>query len=253
MTAAMKTILTIITVMGLVVITKTPTSFGISGRINNGKGFAVLELFTSEGCSSCPPADALLAKIQNESLGKNVYLLAYHVDYWDRLGWKDAFSDPEFSNRQMQYGQWLGLSQVYTPQLIVNGKSQFVGSDESAINKVIYEQIVKDPVAVLTLGTDQENGVIKVKYRVTPMVKGSCILIALIQKTAKTKVLRGENAGLQLSHIQIVRKLQAQLLPASGEGNMNVSLPKDFREPEWELIGLVQNQSNGNILAVAKE
>jgi hypothetical protein len=152
----------------------------------------------------------------------------------------------------MQYGQWLGLSQVYTPQLIINGKSQFVGSDESAIQKSISEQLAKDPTVILSLGTVQEDGILKVKYKVTPMVKGSQILIALIQKTAKTKVLRGENAGLQLSHIQIVRKFQTQPLPASGEGNMTVSLPKEFAAEDWELIGFVQHQSNGNILAVAK-
>ena len=105
------------------------------------KGFAVLELFTSEGCSSCPPADELLAKIQMESEGKPIYIVAYHVDYWDRLGWKDMFSNADYSKRQTQYGQWLHTSSIYTPQLIVNGKAEFVGSNELAIRGAIAAQL----------------------------------------------------------------------------------------------------------------
>src|ERR1700709_1440967 len=85
-----------------------------------GKGFAVIELFTSEGCSSCPPADALVARVQKESNDKPVYILAFHVDYWNHLGWKDAFSSAEYSERQNQYARWLKLSSVYTPQIVVN-------------------------------------------------------------------------------------------------------------------------------------
>src|ERR1700735_4704349 len=80
------------------------------------KGFAVLELFTSEGCSSCPPADELMAEIQKEAKGKAVYILAYHVDYWNNQGWKDSFSSAAYSKRQVQYGDWLNQPQIYTPQ-----------------------------------------------------------------------------------------------------------------------------------------
>src|ERR1700743_69163 len=90
------------------------------------KGIAVIELFTSEGCSSCPPADELVAKIQKENKDKPVYILAYHVDYWDRLGWKDSFSNADFTKRQNSYAKVLRLQSVYTPQIIVNGKTEFV-------------------------------------------------------------------------------------------------------------------------------
>jgi hypothetical protein len=86
------------------------------------KGFAVVELFTSEGCSSCPPADDLVAKIQKENNDQPVYILAFHVDYWNNLGWKDSFSSSAFSKRQNQYADWLNLRSVYTPQVIVNGR-----------------------------------------------------------------------------------------------------------------------------------
>src|SRR5882757_10188754 len=92
-------------------------------------GFAVVELFTSEGCSSCPSADALVAAVQKENKDQPVYILAFHVDYWDRLGWKDAFSDAAYSDRQRAYASWLRLSSIYTPQVVVNGRKEFVGSD----------------------------------------------------------------------------------------------------------------------------
>src|SRR4051794_1074580 len=82
--------------------------------IFEGNGFALVELFTSEGCSSCPPADELVAKVQKEVGDKAIYILAYHVDYWDRLGWKDAFSSADYTKRQNEYAHWLNLPQIYT-------------------------------------------------------------------------------------------------------------------------------------------
>ena len=94
----------------------TITNKNINKPEATGKGFAVVELYTSEGCSSCPPADALVAKVQKESTDKPVYILAFHVDYWNRLGWKDVFSNHDYSSRQYQYSRWL-KSEVYTPQI----------------------------------------------------------------------------------------------------------------------------------------
>src|ERR1700749_1590133 len=93
----------------------------LNKKTSDTRSFAVVELFTSEGCSSCPPADELVAKIQKEDNGKPVYILAFHVDYWNRLGWKDVFSSADYSARQQQYARWLKSSEGYTPQAIVNG------------------------------------------------------------------------------------------------------------------------------------
>ncbi len=93
-------------------------------------GFAVVELFTSQGCSSCPSADKLIEKVRQETIAARVYLLAYHVDYWDHLGWKDSFSKAKFSARQRQYARWFSQGNVYTPQMVVNGAREFVGSNE---------------------------------------------------------------------------------------------------------------------------
>mgnify|MGYP003582413840 CR=1 FL=1 len=98
-----------------------------------GDGFVVLELFTSEGCSSCPPADELLAKVQRQAGNQPVYVLSYHVDYWDHQGWRDVFSNADYSKRQYDYATKLG-TRIYTPQVVVNGKTEFVGSDEIAAN-----------------------------------------------------------------------------------------------------------------------
>src|ERR1700761_7333228 len=108
-------------------------------RATSDKGFAVIELFTSEGCSSCPPADALVARVQKEDNDKPVYILAFHVDYWDRLGWKDAYSSAAYSDRQRRYATWFKLESIYTPQIVVNGDRQFVGSESGSLNGAIKE------------------------------------------------------------------------------------------------------------------
>jgi hypothetical protein len=121
-----------------------------------GQGFAVVELFTSEGCSSCPPADEAVADIARQ-YKNNVFILAYHVDYWNYLGWKDMFSNSAYSNRQKQYASLLNVSSVYTPQIIVNGKTEFVGSDkiklEQTISKELNSQVIK-PFEISTRSSD---------------------------------------------------------------------------------------------------
>jgi len=217
-----------------------------------GKGFVVLELFTSEGCSSCPPADELLVKIQQETQGKAVYLLVYHVDYWNRLGWKDIFSNAGFSARQRQYGQWLGGTQIYTPQVIVNGKAEHVGSDEAALNSAIADGLATNPAATVILRAQQDGSKLKLQYQTTGAPDGSNILVALVQKNAQNKVERGENAGRVLSHIQIVRKIQTEQLSNNGAGSTTIDLPENFSAQSWEVLCLVQNQNSGEILAASK-
>lgn len=216
------------------------------------KGFAVLELFTSEGCSSCPPADEVLAKIQKETEGKPVYLLAYHVDYWDRQGWKDIFSNAEYSKRQVQYGRWMNTPQIYTPQAIVNGKAEFIGSEETIIRNAISRQLATKSSSTLSLQARQDNAGLNVHYQASGALKGSNLLIAIVQKSAQSKVERGENAGRALSHVQIVRKLQTESLSADGNGDTFVALPKGFNNQNWEVLGLIQDKSNGAILAATK-
>ena len=215
------------------------------------KGFAVLELFTSEGCSSCPAADELMAKIQQEERGKPVYLLVYHVDYWDRQGWKDRFSNADYSRRQMEYGHILN-AQIYTPQLILNGGAEFVGSDEEAIRDAIAGVLDSNQMVSLTFEAHQDKDRLEVHYQTSTIIKGNNLLLALVQKSAQTNVVGGENAGRSLSHVQIVRKLQTESLNESGNGDVTVDLPKGFDSRSWEVLGLIQDKGTGAIKAAAK-
>jgi hypothetical protein len=222
-------------------------------KINtDAKGFAVVELFTSEGCSSCPPADELVAKIEKESMGKPVYILAYHVDYWNRLGWKDQFSSADYSKRQNDYAGYLNLQSVYTPQIVVNGKTEFVGSEEGTLRNAISTGLQKTSASqiALNVSTISQTGA-NLKYNTEGTDKNSVLLIAVLQKNAQTKVERGENSGRTLSHVQIVRKLQRVALSANS-GVVNVSLPAGFNSQNWEIIGFLQNTLNGAITGATR-
>jgi hypothetical protein len=244
---------------GLTVAVLATTAFTIPGNAAKkslpkitGNGFAVIELFTSEGCSSCPPADELVARIQKEDVDKPVYILAFHVDYWNRLGWKDPFSSADYSKRQNQYATWLNLQSVYTPQIVVNGHKEFVGSEEGTLRNAITAGLRAAPAGGLTLNAQNTAGHIAVQYKAEGSGKNTTLLLALVQKNGQTKVQRGENGGRILSHVQIVRNLQSVPLNTGGTGTANIALPNSFNAAGYEVIGFVQNTGNGAILAAAK-
>jgi hypothetical protein len=216
----------------------------------NGKGFAVLELFTSEGCSSCPPADALLSRIQKETGGKPVYILAYHVDYWNRLGWKDVFSNPLFTERQHQYSTQLS-AQVYTPQLIINGRSEYVGSDASAVNNAMQKALHDSATVDFEINGRLQPGKTSLDYKISGNSGHNQLLLAVVQKEASSDVLAGENGGHRLSHIQIVRDLQKFEL-RKRKGSVQVNLPTGFNTKEWELVSLIQDPHTGVIEAATR-
>jgi hypothetical protein len=223
-----------------------------SKPVADTKGFALIELFTSEGCSSCPPADELVAKIQKESADKPVYILAFHVDYWNRLGWKDQFSSAEFSKRQNDYANYLNLNSVYTPQIVVNGRTEFVGSEEGTLRNAIRTNLQKASPAQLVLNVSAIDAThADFKYTTEGADKNTVLQVAVLQKNAQTKVLRGENGGHTLSHVQIVRKLQEVGLNGNS-GIANITLPRGFDTKNWEIIGFLQNTTNGAVIAANK-
>ena len=215
------------------------------------KGFGVVELFTSEGCSSCPPADRLMESVLKENLNKQLYFLAYHVDYWDHQGWKDRFSDPAYSKRQATYANWLQLSTIYTPQIIVNGKKEFVGSDRETLLNTISEVLQEEVKLSLTLKNTVKDNQVNVEYQTDVPKKSADLVIALIQKKGENKVSAGENSGRMLTHVQIVRGLAVEALQ-SNNGKLSLTLPKDDNGNEWEMIGYVQDKKSGNILSATK-
>lgn len=223
-----------------------------SKLIAETNGFAVVELFTSEGCSSCPPADALVAKIQKESKGKPVYILAFHVDYWNRLGWKDQFSNADFSKRQHDYANYLHLQSVYTPQIIVNGQTEFIGSQEGTLRNAIRTAVQKTPPSQLDLRVLRiDHMKATIKYNTAGTDKNTLLQVAIIEKAATSKVTRGENSGRTLSHVQIVRKLQQVVLNGTN-GELSLSLPENFDTRNGEIIGLLQQKTNGIIIGATR-
>lgn len=215
------------------------------------KGFALVELFTSEGCSSCPPADELVGRIQKESPDKPVYILAYHVTYWDHQGWKDSFSDADYTERQKKYAGWLHLETVYTPQIVLNGRTEFVGSDKGALLRGINAGLQETPTHTLAISSKVKNGEVVVEYQTSGSLNQTDLVIALVQKAGQSNVRAGENAGRRLDHVQIVRKLTTERLRADS-GKMRISLPKDYLGKEWELIGFIQHETDGRILSASR-
>jgi hypothetical protein len=217
------------------------------------KGFAVVELFTSEGCSSCPPADQLVARIQQEEKDQPVYILAFHVDYWDRLGWKDAFSDTRYTQRQNRYASWLSLQSVYTPQIVVNGQYEFVGSKENALRNAINNGLEQTPAAQLTLSDVRlDQGKVHWHYDVKNAAANSSLIVALVQRSARTDVKAGENSGQTLSHVQIVRDFSATGIGMGAGGAGSLQLPQGLAAGNEELIAFVQYDDNGQIVAAAR-
>ena len=214
---------------------------------SENKGFAVLELFTSEGCSSCPPADQLMGEIEKQYKDQAVYILAYHVDYWNNLGWKDKFSSVENSKRQQQYSQTLH-SQIYTPQLVVNGKKEFVGSDRNAVEQEIQTALLTSVNSKINLSANVSQKDITVNYKTAQNNSQYKLLITLIEKKASNAIQRGENEGRHLVHWQIVHQQNQISLKNSTEGTTNFRLPENFNVNDWEIIGMIQNTKTGEIL-----
>ena len=165
----------------------------------------VVELFTSEGCSSCPPADALLAQLEKQGTfnGRPIIVLGEHVDYWDGLGWHDRFSSAAFTERQNEYARRLGVASVYTPQMIVNGRIEFVGNDPAALRKAFTasETSAADPV---TLEISRDN---VVHISVANALRGSHVFLAITETNLTTSVRAGENNNRELHHAAVVRQL----------------------------------------------
>ena len=168
------------------------------------KSIVVLELFTSQGCSSCPPADVLLKDIKSKYNHQQVYVLSYHVDYWNRLGWKDPFSKPEFSDYQRRYATKFNSNSIYTPQLVVNGRIHFTGSNEykaySAIKKYLNEESLS---TVIIRNIERTEDSIEVTYNFEAKEAKSITFVLLVDEK-KTNVSRGENRNKTIINSNVV-------------------------------------------------
>jgi len=213
-------------------------------------GFALVELFTSEGCSSCPTADAILEEVQKKYIDKNVLVVAYHVDYWDKLGWKDVFSKAIFTERQNYYSNLFRLNSIYTPQVVVNGRKEFVGSNKARLTSSIDEQLAEKSAASIKLkATLNSLEKIEVSYSGESVnSKNEQLVLLLVQRTATNKKSRGENEGRTLHHINIVREIS--YLTETKEATKIFDLPQGLMKEDIFIAGFIQDKRSGKIKAI---
>lgn len=210
------------------------------------KGFAVVELFTSEGCSSCPAADEVIAELLKKNVAKT-YILSFHVDYWNKLGWKDQFSKPEYSARQLDYARSLNLQGAYTPQVVVNGTSEFVGSDENALSKSITDNLKNGSESALKITALKKVNSITLHYNITG-TENILLNCAIILPEVTTQVRRGENGGRTLHHVNIVKSLK--VVNAKGSGELLLEIPDELVTQKFKIIAFTQTKDRLQIIGV---
>ena len=218
---------------------------------------AVIELFTSQGCSSCPPADELLGKTIADAKkdGKKIFALSFHVDYWNRLGWKDPFSDSKFTQRQKDYVTTLKMESAYTPQMIVNGWDEFVGSDANVLAASLTKALsTSAKVSFKSLSANYNSDkIIKVQYSLEGRYKGNKINFALVSLTETTAIERGENKGLTLIHENVVRQFatatpsseaEFQLITLTTPVKGNAALIAYIQQDDFKIVGAAMTMVN---------
>lgn len=217
----------------------------------------LLELFTSEGCSSCPPADRLLQKLDREQPvnGADVIVLSEHVDYWNHDGWVDPFSSPVFSKRQRDYATLLG-SEVYTPQLVIDGRNQVVGNDKSSVEHAIRDAEGRPKIPVNVTGK-READQIAVHVDIGPLEgsKTAGVYLVLASDQARSHVEHGENAGRDLEHVAVVRSVVKIATVSTGSGlqkDVRVALPRSVMTGNLRVAVFVQEEGPRRVLGVGE-
>jgi hypothetical protein len=187
-------------------------------------GPLILELFTSQGCSSCPPADQLLAKLAKDP---GVEPLSFHVDYWNDLGWNDPYSLPAWTERQQTYARALGDTRVYTPELVVGGAAGMVGSNVTQISAAIAK--AQRPALLAASASWSKNAV----EITTSAPAGADVLVAIYETGRTNKVPRGENSGTTSAHKNVVRRLE-RVAAAGKQGTVKIAI-----DSTWSAVGAV--------------
>lgn len=215
----------------------------------------LVELFTSEGCSSCPPADKNLIYLDEKQPveGAEIIALEMHVDYWNRLGWTDPFSDAAYSERQSNYSEKFNLDGVYTPQIVVDGARQFVGGDVHEAEKTIGDA-VKTPKARIELNLAAGD---KLQVKITDLPKNNSlakVFLAVAEDNLSTNVGRGENGGRTLRHTAVVRELktigQIAANSSSFAAETAFQIQAAWKKENLKLVVFVQDQTTGRINGV---
>ncbi len=218
----------------------------------------LIELFTSEGCSDCPPADELLRQVSGQTTanGQVIVGISEHVSYWNGLGWKDPFSSDLYTNRQNDYGAHFGLGSVYTPQMVVNGREQFVGSDRHALEAAVASEAQRKQIDLRITSAEIIGKNITFTYSAADLpAKGSLELLAvLVDDMDRSNVLRGENSGRALIHVSVARALAPLgTLRETGQSSVSLPLPSSFTSSSGtshHLVLFAQERGAGAVLGV---
>ena len=243
----------------------TEKTFDVATTSGEPRGPVVVELFTSEGCSSCPPAESLLRKIDEAHSVGNVQVIALeeHVDYWDDLGWQDPYSSHEWTVRQQRYADNFRQGSVYTPQMVVDGRAEFVGSRESQARRTIEEMAGKEKAEVTVREAKTSDGRDRVSVRVGKLPAGTGddspeVWLAITETGLHTAVTRGENAGEDLHHAAVVRTLRklgtadVKNQENSFAGDANISLDKGWQRGNLRAVVFVQEKKSQQIMGAAE-
>jgi hypothetical protein len=254
----------IVFAMGAMLLRSDKTA-GVNLRTPANPAPVVVELFTSEGCSSCPPADALLIKLTEKQGAEKEQIIALeeHVDYWDQLGWRDPFSSPDWTRRQESYAAAFGHGSVYTPQMVVDGRTEFVGSREWEARKEIEEMAgkVKTEVRITPTKTGSDKAQFNVRVGKLSGVAGDDITevwFAITETGLHSAVTRGENSGEDLHHAAVVRTLRrigvanAKDPETAFAGEASVSFDRGWKRDNLRAVVFVQEKKSWKILGAAE-
>lgn len=212
---------------------------------------ALVELFTSQGCSSCPPADALLHGIDAEarSSDRPVYVVSYHVDYWDRLGWKDPYSDNRWTGRQKQYADAFRLKKLYTPQVVVNGTMQGIGSSAPKVKGYIAHALTEPAQAKVDGKATIDGRVVKIEVTATGAPIGGQIYVAVVEPERRNTIPLGENRGSEGVHTNVVRAMVKTKAPGS---RGSIPVPADVDLDAIEVIAWVADPLTLQVVGASK-
>ena len=232
----------------------------LAAESNNGSRVPVLlELFTSEGCSSCPPADRLLEAFDTTQpfATADLIVLSEHVDYWDRLGWKDPYSHPQFSARQQEYADRFNRDGVYTPQLVVDGRFELVGSDQRAASSAIQKAAGEPKIPIVLSNVVRQGSQITASIEVRGQNGNSkgVLYVAVASDRAESHVARGENAGRSLAHVAVTRVLTqvgTADLASPSTRDVTVIIPPGVDVNASRLIVFIQDARSAHVLGVAE-
>jgi hypothetical protein len=219
----------------------------------------IVELFTSEGCSSCPPADALLRKLSATQPvpGVEIIVLGEHVDYWNYIGWTDRFSSKQFTQRQQQYAEIFHLDSAYTPQMVVDGRVELNGADEASAKHEIIQAAkqARVPVTIAVKSLTSRVAVFTVHVSASPLTKNSHLLLAVTESGLTSEIKAGENDGRKLVHSGVVHVLR-QVDELKG-GELDAEPAIEF-SPEWKMDALnvvvfIQEKNSRRIVGAASQ